>query len=344
MACGFDAGTYNLVCCKRDENNNFSYKREVNAFIEFPIKDKFVFNMMKNAVDDKGNPCVPLIEWPDQNVAYALGEAAMRFAYSMPTLEVKRPMSSGCLNPKEKHAQQIMAIMAHSLIDEAKPKETLFYSVPANAINQETDSDYHSMVLKSMFDGFKDDKGNTVNAQPINEALALVYAELGDKMYTGLAISAGAGMLNICYAMYGTPVFSFSVVNSGDWIDQQAAKATGESIAFINKEKMSVDLLKDSDSLVQNAIKMQYQLMIQRAVSGIKKAFDEAGNKVRAEHPLDVVVAGGTSSPNGFDKILEKGLKSVSLPVEIGKVIKPSDPLYAVARGCLIAAEASEQK
>jgi septal ring factor EnvC (AmiA/AmiB activator) len=39
----------------------------------------------------------------------------------------------------------------------------------------------------------------------------------------------------------------------------------------------------------------------------------------------------------------EKALKKVSLPVEIGKVIKPADPLYAVARGCLIAAEASEK-
>lgn len=106
---------------------------------------------------------------------------------------------------------------------------------------------------------------------------------------------------------------------------------------------MSTDLLKESTSLVQNAIKMQYELMINRAVAGIKKAFDEAGSKVRSEHPLDVVVAGGTSSPNGFDVIFEKALKSVSLPVEIGKVIKPADPLYAVARGCLIAAEASEK-
>lgn len=339
MAIGFDAGTYNLVCCKRDENNNFVYKREVNAFIEFPIKDKFVFNMMKNAVDENGQPCVPLIEWPDQNVAYALGEAAMRFAYSMPTLEVKRPMSSGCLNPKEKHAQQIMAIMVHSLINDSKSKETLFYSVPANAVNQETDADYHSLVLKSMFDGFKDESGNGVIAQPINEALALAYAELGSKMYTGLAISFGSGMVNVCYAMYGNPIFSFSVVNSGDWIDQQAAKATGESIAFINKEKMSVDLTKDDVSLVQNAIKAQYKLMINKTVAGIKKAFDESGSKVRAEHPLDVVVAGGTSSPNGFDLMFEESLKSVKLPVEIGRVFKPQDPLYAVARGCLIAAE-----
>jgi actin-related protein len=152
----------------------------------------------------------------------------------------------------------------------------------------------------------------------------------------------GAGMVNICYAMFGTPVFSFSVVNSGDWIDQQSAKATGESIAVINKEKMSVDLTKDGNSLIQNTIKLQYELMIQKAVSGIKKAFDELGTKVRSESALDVVVAGGTSSPNGFDKLFEKHLKSVKLPVEIDKVIKPADPLFAVARGCLLAAEASQ--
>ena len=55
MPIGFDCGTYNLVCCQRNEDNDFSHKREVNAFIELPLDNRFVFNMMKNAG-------VPLIE------------------------------------------------------------------------------------------------------------------------------------------------------------------------------------------------------------------------------------------------------------------------------------------
>jgi len=338
---GFDAGTYNLVVCKRDENNNFVYKREVNAFIEVPMKDRLVFNMMRDAVDENNQPCVPLIEVKDSGVAYALGEAAMRIAYSMPALEIKRPMHAGCLNPKEKHAQQIMGIMVHSLIDNATDKEPLYYSIPANAINEQTDADYHSLVLKSMFDAFEDEQGHKVVPNPINEALALVYAELAKKAYTGLGISCGGGMVNLCFAVFGAPVFQFSLVNSGDWIDSQAARATGESIAYINKEKMNVDLTKTPDLLVHRAIKSQYELMIQKTISGIKKGLEEAGNKVRTNHPIDIVVAGGTASATGFDVLFADAVKQAKLPLDLGEIIRPKDPLYSVARGCLLAAEAS---
>jgi hypothetical protein len=43
---GMDCGTYTLVCCKRDDDKNFLYKKEINAFIEMPLENKFVFNMM----------------------------------------------------------------------------------------------------------------------------------------------------------------------------------------------------------------------------------------------------------------------------------------------------------
>jgi len=335
MPIGFDCGTYTLVCAKRDDKGDFAYKREINAFIEMPLANRFVFNMMKNAG-------VPLIERTEANLAYALGEAAVEMAYTMSSVELKRPMRDGCLNPREKYAQQIMSIMMHSLIEDCAPKEKLYYSVPANAINEETDADYHTKVLEAVFNAFEDDNGNKVEAYPINEALALIYAELADKAWTGIGISCGAGMINFCYAIFGNPVFEFSIVNSGDWIDKMAAKATGESPAFINKEKMKLDLTIDSDSLVQRAIKSQYEIMIQRTVNEIKNGLEKAektNKKIRADHPIDVVVAGGTSIPKGFDLLVSDMLKKVSLPIEIGKVIRPADPLYSVAKGCLIAAE-----
>jgi hypothetical protein len=335
MTCGFDCGTYNLVCCKRDQNNNFVYKREINSFIELPItNDKFVFNMMKNAG-------VPLIEWPDAGIAYALGEAAVNIAYTMNQLELKRPMYKGCLNPKEKNAQQIMNIMIHSLIDTATPNEKLYYTIPANAVNEETDADYHSLVLKAMFDSFEDDNGNKVSANPINEALCLIYAELQKKAYTGISVSCGSGMVNICFAIFGAPVFKFSLVNSGDWIDAQTARVTGENIAFINQEKLKLDLLADSDNMVQRALKSQYQIMIQKTVNGIKEGLEKVGSKAKFSDNVDLVVAGGVSLPNGFDKLFFEAIKNTNLPIKIGNVIRPVDPLYSVARGALLAAENS---
>ena len=333
MACGFDCGTYNLVFCRRDDQGNFVYKREVNAFLEIPLENRFTFNMMHAAK-------VPLIE--RDKVAYACGEAACNMAYTMSQLELKRPMIHGCVNPKEKDAFQIMSIMMHSLINEVKKdNEVLYYCVPANAINQDTDADYHQRILDAIFKAYKNETGFKVDAHPINEALALIYAELGKKAYTGIGISFGAGMVNICFAMYGNPVFSFSIVNSGDWIDKQAAKATGENISFINKEKTKVDLTKAPTTLVERAIHTQYRLMIEHTVTGIKKGFADLTKTVRTDEPVDVVIAGGTSSPVGFKTIFQETIQQVELPIKIGEIIKPHDPLFSVARGCLIAAEAA---
>lgn len=333
---GFDCGTYNLVCCRRKSENEFTYKREVNAFLQMPLENRFVFNMMKAAG-------VPLIEQPEANLAYALGEAAVNMAYTMTQIELKRPMKDGCLNPRERHAQQIMNVMCHSLIGEIEEDNTqLYYSVPANAINQETDADYHGKVLEAMFRSYKSEKGFKVDPHPINEALALVYAELGNKMWTGVGVSCGAGMVNICYAMYGAPIFQFSIVNSGDWIDKMASKAIGEeTTTYVNREKMHADLtVENPDTLVQRAIKTQYEIMIQHTVSGIKKGVEEAGNKARSEQPIDIVVAGGTSMPKGFDTMFRNILEQSKITnMKIGEVIRPQDPLYSVARGCLIAAE-----
>lgn len=331
---GFDCGTYNLVSCHRDSEGNYVYKREVNAFLELPLENRFVFNMMKAAG-------VPLIE--RDKVAYALGEAACNMTYTMSQLELKRPMIHGCVNPKEKDAFQIMSIMMHSLIDGVtKDGDLLYYCVPANAINQETDADYHQKILEAIFKAYKSETGYRVDAHPINEALALVYAELAQKAYTGIGISFGSGMVNICYAMYGNPIFAFSLVNSGDWIDRQAAKATGETISFINKEKTKTDLTKAPTTLVERAIHTQYRLMVEHTVSGIKKGFSDITKTVRTDMPVDVVIAGGTSSPSGFAELFRDTLKQVELPIKIGEIVKPKDPLYSVARGCLAAAEAAK--
>jgi len=334
MAIGFDVGTYNLVCCRRDDKGDFLNKREINAFIELPLENRFVFEMMKNAG-------VPLIE--RDNVAYALGEAAVNMAYTISQLELKRPMSGGCVNPKEKDAFQILNIMIHSLLDGVKhDNETLYYCVPANAINEETDADYHQKVLEAIFKAYESENGYKVNAHPINEALALVYAELGKKAYTGIGVSFGAGMVNLCFSMYGNPLFKFAIVNSGDWIDKQAAKATGESPTFINQEKTKVDLSAIPTTMVERAIQTQYKIMIEHTIAEIKKGLSTSNKAVHSDTPIDIIIAGGTSSPPGFDKMFRDTIMQAKLPIKIGDVIRPSDPLFSVARGCLIAAEAAK--
>jgi hypothetical protein len=231
------------------------------------------------------------------------------------------------------------------LIDEEVKanNDVLYYSVPANALNEETDATYHGKVIESILLSFQSSSGFKVRPFPVNEGLALVYAELKDTNYTGIGVSCGGGMINLCFAMFGVPIFKFALVNSGDWIDKMAAKATGETSTFINQEKTKVKLSTEPNNLIERAIQTQYKIMIEKTVAGIKNGLSEAGKKTRSDKPVDIVVAGGTSIPEGFDVIFGEILKQADLPIQIGKIIKPPDPLYSVARGCLIAAENSLQ-
>jgi hypothetical protein len=329
MPIGFDAGTYNLVCSRRAEKE-IKNKKQVNCFLELPLENRFMFNMLKGAN-------VPIVE--REKVAYVVGQRAIDMAYTLPAIELKRPMKEGCLNPQEKDAFKILSIMIHSLIGEVdRDKDVLYYSVPANAINHETDADYHSAVLASIFKGYNVNN-KTVQAFPINEGLCLVFAELAEKQYTGIGISFGAGMVNLCYSIYSQPVFQMSLVNSGDWIDKMAAKACGESTTVINKEKMKIDLTKPATSLIERAIKTQYELLIQKTVTEIKKAIVVAGTKAHTEHPLDVIVAGGSASPPGFVELFKAAVQESNWPIPVGEIKRPADHIYTVGRGALIAAE-----
>lgn len=330
MAIGIDVGTYNLITAKRGEKENeVKYVKEVNAFLELGLESRYTFNMLKNSG-------VKLLE--RENAAFIVGETALEMARSL-RKELKRPMKDGCLNSAEKESFRILMTMIHSIIGEAKvDKEIVFYSVPANAINEKTDADYHQKVLEEMLKKYKVN-GKIITPYAINEGLALVFAELGKKNYTGIGMSFGAGMVNVCYSIFSQPILSFAIVGSGDWIDAQAAHATNESIAHINREKHKIDLTKAPQNMVERAIQSQYRIMIEKTVLGMKKAIIDAGNAVRSDDPVDIILGGGTASPVGFEKIVEEVIKESGFPIKIGSIKKPEDHLHAVARGCLIAAE-----
>ena len=46
-AVGIDVGTANLVVAKRNDKNEIEYRQEINAFVELPLDNRFMFNMLK---------------------------------------------------------------------------------------------------------------------------------------------------------------------------------------------------------------------------------------------------------------------------------------------------------
>src|SRR5581483_12118364 len=81
---------------------------------------------------------------------------------------------------------------------------------------------YHEAKLRQILS----DKGLEVKS--INEGLAVIYSELESSNYTGIGISCGGGLCNVCVAYLSVPVLSFSIPRGGDYIDTNAAAMTGE--------------------------------------------------------------------------------------------------------------------
>lgn len=331
---GVDVGTYNIISARMsDTEKKLELKKEINAFFTIPITNAFMLDMIKKSG-------APVIEVGDQ--AFILGENAVELALSMGK-EYQRPMKNGILSVNEKEAFNILAVIIRSIIGEIPEDGTIvYYSVPADAINTETNATYHTKVIQSILDHYKQD-GKTIKAFPIKEALAVVYAELQKENRTGIGISFGAGMVNVCYAMFAVPVVEFSLTNSGDWIDEESAKHCGETIAYINSAKKEIDLSREPQSAVERAISYHYQIMIEKALHGIKEGIKKAGTKANPGKPMDIVIAGGTASPTGFIDFFKKTLSTMDFPIEIGEVRLARDHIFTVSAGCLLAAESHKE-
>jgi hypothetical protein len=339
---GLDVGTKNIVLSYR-KDKKVHYVREINGFYKMPVDNAYAKAMLKQLG-------VPFITSEDGKYLVALGEQAERIAVTFGGY-LRRPMERGTLSVSEKEAMNIMAVIIRSIIGDLEDDAVLYYCIPADAINAKTNSAFHAKVVQAILDGYESPNGKKIKAFPINEARALVFSQIPTK--TGIGISCGAGMVNVSYCLLGMPVYEFSIVGSGDWIDIESARATGNldvvegverSKALVTEAKEGIDLTKGmpSDPLLR-AIYIHYQLLVERITNGIIKGFMENQNKAKAQMPMPIIVAGGTATPPGFIDLFRESFRKQDMPFEVGDIKAAKEPLYAVAEGCLNVAELHEE-
>jgi hypothetical protein len=338
---GLDLGTKNIVLSCRDPERGVRYKREINGFYKIPNTNSFAKNMLINAG-------VPYIEKNGDFIA--LGSKAEEIAHAF-NKTLRRPMSDGVLSRSEDDGIEIMATIVHSLIGELKEDTVLCYCIPANSINRDINVSFHSKVAQMIMNSYESKSGNKIKAHSINEAQALILSSTQDK--TGVAISFGSGMNNIAYCLYGIPVYTFSWVGAGDWIDVESAKQFGydptkpegnykhtpTSIARI-KEKLSLKSVPNDP--VERAIYINYAIMIENVVDGIIDGFRKNEDKARISKPVPIILGGGTASPEGFVELFKDLFLKKNPPFEVGEIRMVEKPLLSVSEGCLMSAEMTE--
>lgn len=328
---GLDVGTSYIVLAKQSDDG-VDYKDFRDAFYTIrpttPVATKMIEKGLSGKVFIKDSDGSFII----------LGKDAIEKAIERNDT-VKRPMFRGVVSAKEKDAKRVLSFILKEVVGQAQDEgEKLVFCVPAQPVDQEDndfDVGYHEDVVKTILSecGYA--------AKSINEAEALCYAELENEDYTGICVSCGAGMTNVCVMLNGEPTVVFSTTKSGDWIDRMSAVATGESdsVVQVEKEGGNFTIGEPNDNPVLAAVSAYYERLIDYTTKNLTAALSSHKSLPKFKDPLVIVVAGGTSQAKGYVENFAKMLVANGFPVKIKEVKHASDPLHAVARGCLIASQ-----
>ena len=321
-AIGLDIGTSRIVMARRT-GADFEFRNQLNAFVSIPFS-----KMTEKALEREG---VPYARKDSMLVVH--GSESEKFA-DLLGLETRRPMTAGMLNPAETDGPEVILRVVDSLLGERNGNgKLLYFSVPAPPLDGEENLTYHEAALREML------AGRGYKANSINEGLAVVYAELENTNYSGIGISCGGGLCNVCLAYLAVPIVSFSIPKAGDFIDASAAAVTGERITRVRIEKETgFHFNGNFTAKVHQALGVYYDNMVQSVVEGMKEAFSHARNLPKFRQPVPIVLSGGTALPQGFCERFEEVLRSGGFPVPFSEVHLAPDPLNSTAKGALTAA------
>lgn len=323
---GIDIGTSKIVLAEPAVSRQ-KYSSQINAFITVQ-NSKFTRAILKqNQIN----------HYVSGDFLVVYGDGAEVFGNMLNT-ETRRPMRHGVLNPKEASAIEIIKGILDDLVPEPQKKGSLLcFSIPGAPNGSESSIIYHEAILKRHLD----QKG--YNARAINEGLAIVFSELEAENFTGIGISAGGGMCNVCLAFLSVPVFSYSILKGGDYIDDAVAGVTGEvstRVRYIKEEEF--DLRRTPKNEVEDALRIYYDDLIKSLVQSLLAAIKQTSKIPKMEKPIPIVLSGGTARPPGFKERFESFLLKENFPIDISQVRLAENPLYATAKGALIAAMSEE--
>ena len=319
---GLDIGTSRIVLARRVQGK-FEFQAQLNAFVTIPFS-RLTHNLLK-----KEN--IPHAVQGPEIIVY--GNESQKFADFF-HVETRRPMRHGVLNPNEPESLSLLRQIIASLAGNGgKEGHKVCFSMPASRLDSGEDLKYHEAAVRQILAecGYQ--------ARSINEGLAVVYGELESTNYTGIGISCGGGMCNVCLAYLSVPVISFSMPKAGDFVDTSTASATGEVGTRVRTLKEQFFSLNgNSPDKIQQALAAYYDDMIQSLIRAMCEAFSTSRNLPKLDRLLPLVLSGGSVLPHGFLERFTHALRESDFPLAVSEISLASDPLYSTAKGALMAA------
>ncbi|MSR48333.1 MAG: hypothetical protein EXS13_14940 [Planctomycetes bacterium] len=322
---GLDIGTANILAAVRDQKGGIVVRCERNAFLD--IQGDVHSRSMLTKLN------VPYVV--HENSLIVLGGSAFELAnvFGRPT---RRPMMDGLISSREKEALPMMQMIIKKVLGEpTSANEPCFFSVPAESVDRDNNIVYH----QGLFQGMLQKLG--YHATPMNEGHAVTFAELAAEDFTGIGISFGGGMVNVCVSYKTIPALTFSVARGGDWIDGNAATVLGlpsSKVTYIKESGMDIRSPKGRE---QEAIAIYFRNLISYTLQNIRNRLMMGKDLPNFADPVEIVCSGGTSMIQGFIEVFREEIQKVKLPIPVKGIRLGKEPLNSVSQGCLVAAVSS---
>ncbi|MGI9419771.1 MAG: hypothetical protein ACR2RA_18245 [Geminicoccaceae bacterium] len=318
---GLDVGTSRIVLAKPNGERP-TYNVQLNAFIALPYA-----KMTEKMLVDEG-----IYHRVNGKEILAFGNRVDEFA-NMLGGDTRRPMKTGVLNPGEPKSKAMMALALEEMCGKAKKNAKICFSVPSAPPDGQSELIFHEHVIKDVLTGLG------YQAEAVNEGMAIVYAELADDDLTGIGVSFGGGLCNVSVAYLGLPILSFSTDRAGDYIDQSAAKVTGQTPTTVrlHKESREFKIGETAADGVDQALTIYHRDVITHVVDKLEQELNASQRLPRSLKTMPIVFGGGTAMVKGFEPELKKALENANLPIEISEFRQAKTTSNTTAKGMLLA-------
>ena len=333
--CGLDVGTSFLQLSRaKTDGSGTVFTSQRDAFFEIKPSSPQNAKIIKTQILDKLNA-----QYIIKNGNYfLLGSNALNYAATLHK-SAQRPLKRGVLSTSDRDSVGMLSVIIKELLGAPKiEKEKCCFCYPSDPLDESYDNIFHRDLIFRIVS----DMGYT--PLPILEAEAIMYSELIDENLTGVSISFGAGMTNICVSYMGENVVSFSLAKGGDYVDISSAVPLGLTDTEVQSEKEAGIDLNNPIGETQEVIRSYYLNLIKYVVDNLEYKLSTTHDVPKFSEPITVIVSGGTSKAGSFLEILtdQFNFKNKDLgidrewPFKIKTIKSATDPLTAVANGCLI--------
>lgn len=325
---GLDIGTANIVVAQ-NRGRDIRALRQLNAFFTVPYSNITKRTLLRDDVTF----------FEKDGKLYVLGYSAEDFANTFGG-NTRKPIESGLLNPKENESISVIrAIISRFLQGPQTKNEKICFSVPGEPLDKPASVVFHESIIRMHL--------KTLGYSPIsiNEGLAVILSELSSNKFTGIGISMGGGMCNVCFAYLSVPVITYSIQKGGDYIDSMVGSSIGEPPTKVKEVKeQGLDLTVEPKDRIEIGLHVFYDDLFSSLVKSLQRVLGSSDNIPRLSMAVPIVLSGGTVIPLGSKEKFEAALSTVRLPIRISDIIIAQKPLYATAKGALTMAMTEEKE